>query len=63
MNVRCINSLVFILKLGKIVIVKEENSPVKRRVFLCLIATSLIMLENDLLKVLLSEKNKNIFHA
>ena len=54
MNVRCINSLVFILKLGKIVIVKEENSPVKRRVFLCPISTSLVMPENNLLKVLLS---------
>ena len=33
MNVRCINSLVFILKLGKIVIVKEENSPCKKESF------------------------------
>ena len=30
---RCIISLVFLVKLGKIVIVKEENSPLKRRVF------------------------------
>ena len=30
---RCIISLVFLVKLGKIVIVKEENSPWKRRVF------------------------------
>jgi len=30
---RCIISLVFILKLGKIVIVKEENSPVKGEFF------------------------------
>ena len=37
MNLRCIISLVFILKLGKIVIVKEENSPWKWRVFLCLL--------------------------
>jgi len=37
---RCIISLVFILKLGKIVIVKEENSPVKGRVFLCILFSS-----------------------
>jgi len=35
MNLRCIISLVFfILKLGKIVIVKEGNSPLIWRVFL-----------------------------
>jgi len=35
MNVRCIVSLVFFIpKLGKIVIVKEENSPFPWRVFL-----------------------------
>ena len=54
MNMRCSISLVFILKLGKIVIVKEENSPVKGRVFLCVIFTSLLTTENNLLKVLLS---------
>jgi len=30
---RCIISLVFLVKLGKIVIVKDENSPWKWRVF------------------------------
>jgi len=50
---RCIISLVFILKLGKIVIVKEENSPVKGRVFLCSLFTTLLVSNVSSPKVLI----------
>jgi len=53
MNVRCIISLVFILKLGKIVIVKEENSPLKWRVFLYLLFYSNRNIPNHVLEVLI----------
>jgi len=53
MNMRCSISLVFILKLGKIVIVKEENSPFLWRVFLCPLISFKYVINKSSLKVII----------